>query len=390
MITHSNSSFIAGCCEREWTTTPSIPLWSKSTTVPVSFTSVPPPLINPPNTSLINNYTPAPGEMVTFGFESPGAAPDPTYPIASDQTLINPIPPSGHPEAPCGNASYPLVWAPGTLPPGFTTNTGSVVVPGEGAWELHYFSTDCDDMEELIFNPSNAANNWAMFKTTPFNVDLTAPTVTGLSLSNTSPLPGNLVTATYNCSDPISNTVASGLSSCGTYTGLGGVLSAGPLTSTFTVPAGANGSQIYSVTATDVAGNSSTATVNYFAGYEFEGFFAPVANAPAINKIEERTIVPLIFQVEKGSEAVVNGLKLAPSNGGTGTVSLTATNSSVCSTHVIASSLAVKSAFNSGLVGLGGGFYLFAWQVSVPEGACLDLVLNLGDGVSHHAIFQTK
>jgi hypothetical protein len=245
-------------------------------------------------------------------------------------------------------------------------------------------------MEELVFNPSNGANNWAMFKTMPFNVDLTAPKVTGLSLSNTSPLPGNLVTATYNCSDPISNAVASGLSSCGTYAGLGGVLSAGPLTSTFTVPAGANGPQIYSVTAKDVAGNSSTATVNYFAGYEFGGFFAPVANAPTINKIEERTIVPLIFQVEKGSGGVVNGLKLAPSNGGTGTVSLTATNSTVCTTHVIASSLTIKSAFNSGLVGLGGGFYLFAWQVNVPEGACLDLALNLGDGVLHHAIFQTK
>jgi hypothetical protein len=368
----SNSAFIGGCCEREWTTTPMIPLYSNSTSVPVSFTSVPPsiPVVNP------NNWVAAPGQSVTFGFEAPGAAPDPTFPVLHDQTLLNP---SLNTSAPCGSSTTPMKWTPGTNPPSFATS-GNVMVGGEGAYELHFFSTDCDEMQELIYAP-NGTNNWAKFKTTPFNVDLTKPTVTGPTLSTTTPLPGQQVMATYSCADPISNGVASGIATCGPHT------SAGPFTDTFTVPTNAQGPQTFSVTATDRAGNSTPASVGYSVNYDFDGFFFPVANAPTVNTIDERSVVPLIFQTERFGDTGVNGLKLVPS----GSASITGTNSAACSLpHVLVSPIVIKSFFNTGLIGLGNGFYVFAWQVNLPRNACIDLSLNLGDGVLHHAIFQTR
>jgi Dockerin type I domain len=105
------------------------------------------------------------------------------------------------------------------------------------------------------------------YSTSPFqaqlNVDSTHPMVTGLTLSPTMATPGQLVTASYTCSDPPTNGVASGIASCGTHTGLGGVLNTGTLNNTF--PAAAvKGPQSYSVTATDLAGNNSAPSIaNY-------------------------------------------------------------------------------------------------------------------------------
>jgi hypothetical protein len=384
-VPHSNSSFIAGCCEREWSTVPTMPLWSNSTSVPVSFMSTPPNATDPVTGMVINGYRPAPGQSVTYGYETPGgAALDPTFPIAGDVTLKNPIPPSTDPNAPCGSSNYPLTWSSQAV--GFPTSDTILNVP-EGAHELHFFSTDCDDMEELVFtSSSNPGQKWASFKTKLFNVDLTKPTITGPTLSTTTPLPGQVVTATYSCADPLSNGVASGVATCGTHT-FGGVPSTGTLTSTF--PATGTGPQTYSVTATDVAGNTFTASTPYSVNYAFEGFFLPVANAPAVNKINDRTIVPLVFQVEKAAEAEITGLKLASAGG---TVSITASNSNslLCTRHVPASSIPITSLFNSGLLGLGDGFYLFAWTTNLPSGACVDLSVNVGDGVSHDAIFQAR
>jgi uncharacterized repeat protein (TIGR01451 family) len=258
----TNSGFIAGCCEREWTTTPTIALWSNNKTVPVSFTSNPPSVPNPNP----NNWVAAPGQSVTFGFEAPGAAPDPTFPITSprpDQTLLNQPPPSGNVNAPCGSSTTPLNWGtPGTNPPGFNTS-GSVVVGGEGAYELHFFSTDCDDMEELIYAP-NGANNWAKFKTTLFNVDTTKPSVSAGPTLLPAPTTNNgvpnsyllnqSVTASYTCTDQISGGVASGIATCGAGNGNGAqnFPFASPVTTS------ATGSFNFTVNVTDVAGNTGT------------------------------------------------------------------------------------------------------------------------------------
>ncbi len=236
----SNSTFIFGCCEPEWHTTPTIALWNRTTTVPVSFQSNPPPA-NP-----TNGYRAAQGQSVTFGFESPGATPDPTFPVANDQTLMNSTACPTSPD-----------WSQQHAAP-FNTR-GNITVPGEGPWELHFFSTDCDDMQELQFTkPASDTQNWASFKTALFNVDLTPPVVTNLVLNpppvNGTYQLGQVVTATLTCTDPVSNLVASGIAKCGSAN------TNGSTTVTVTnvlVPTGTPGPQTFG--ATDVAGNSTVA-----------------------------------------------------------------------------------------------------------------------------------
>jgi uncharacterized repeat protein (TIGR01451 family) len=84
-----------------------------------------------------------------------------------------------------------------------------------------------------------------------------------VSLSTTAPLLGQQVTATFSCGDD-----NSGLAACGANvfapagTPLKGPLSVGPSQVSFNAPS-VTGPQTYSVTATDIAGNSFVASVNY-------------------------------------------------------------------------------------------------------------------------------
>jgi len=253
----SNSAMIAGCCEPEWNTVPSIPLWSNNTTVPVSFTTSPPTPANP-----TNGWVAAPNKSITWGEENLGATPDTTFPVATDQTVTNPTPcPS--------SGTWPAF---GTVPPSFTTPTGlSVTVPGEGEYEVHFFSTACDNQEELMFHSTisgGSTTNLATFKTAPFNVDMTPPTV-----SITLNPPGGYIaqnaslTASVTCTDPSSPTVPglfSGIAQCGSQSApqlFGGEQTVGPIP--ISLSTSTPGTYTFTAIAKDVAGNSSTASVTY-------------------------------------------------------------------------------------------------------------------------------
>jgi len=241
----SNSAFIEGCCEPEWNTVPTVPLYSKTTTVPVSFTANPPTAPPPPN----NNWVAAPNQSITWGVEAATVTLDPTFPIAGDMLATNPT-------------SCPSSWPPpGTTPPSFTANGTVSVTGGEGAYQVHFFSTACDGQEELLYIPQpNSQSNWAAFKTAPLNIDLTNPAVTGLTL-NPPPVNGTyqyqqMVTASLTCTDPISNGVASGIAMCGpgvtNYGGQNPVVVTNATVDTSTLG-------VHSFGATDVAGNAATA-----------------------------------------------------------------------------------------------------------------------------------
>jgi hypothetical protein len=252
----SNSTYVAGCCEPEWNTVATVPVWYNNKTVPVSFTT------SPPTGSYSNNWVAAPNQGITWGVEALGATPDPTYPVLGDQTVTN---------AACPPPPWPL---PGTTPLSFTA-TGTVTVTADGLYEVHYFSTACDNQEELVFTSStDPTQNWAAFKTAPFNVDLTKPTVSTPVLSpspvNGAYLPGQLgVTATVTCVDPVSNGVASGLVQCGKDSV--SPSPAPPATSQASFTSSANpvtipttvGPQTFTLTATDQAGNQGTGSVTY-------------------------------------------------------------------------------------------------------------------------------
>ena len=256
----SNSSFVLACCAPEWNTTPTVPLWTNNpASVPVSFTTVPPtnPLANP-----TNQWVPAPNQSITWGEENLGATPDTTFPVTGDQTVTNP--------APCPSA-WPT-WTgttPPPPPPSFSAS-GNVSVSGEGRYEVHYFSTACDNQEELLFPTSITTaptTNVATFKTAPFNVDLTKPTAaialsSGTYAQNSSPAP----TATVTCTDPSGSVpgLFSGIAGCGSqslpqsFTGNLQTVTATPTLSTSTL-----GTNTFTAIAIDAAGNSSTTSATY-------------------------------------------------------------------------------------------------------------------------------
>ena len=268
--TTTNSSYVFFCCEPEWQTTPTIPLWTNTVSVPASFSSAPPATPNPDP----NNFHPAQGNSIVFGAEPRGVSLDTTFPLPGEQTLNNPVP------CPALGAS-PTPWStqnPQTFSVNgqITTfdNNGTAVPLVEGAYDAHYFSVDCDAFEELVFpgqldiSPGTPGPNVATFKTAPFNIDTTKPSVTSIALNP----PGGYyaqnatgVTATVACNDPSSASVAnffSGVAMCASQTFAGNqqTVSTTPIPlNTATI-----GTQTFSATAVDVAGNtSSTSSVTY-------------------------------------------------------------------------------------------------------------------------------
>jgi hypothetical protein len=385
----SNSGFIAGGYEPEWMTTPTVALWSNSTTVPVSFTANPPTPPSLPD----NGWVAAPNQSITWGEEALGATPDTTFPVATDTTVSN-------------GTACPTAWPPhGTTPPSFTAG-GNVSASGEGAFEVHFFSTACDDQEELVFAaPIAPATNYLHFKTAPFNVDLTKPTITtpvlSVGLGNNVLALNSGATASFTCTDPTSNGVFSGIAGCGAKVTPSGTVSGLPQVKPVTgypVPTSSAGPQTLTVYATDEAGNtSSPGVVAYNVGYCITstdnagnlGFTAPVLNpgpnlaSPNVNSASVSQTIPLQITVTYCNGQPVTGLTFA-------SVTLTAANSTYCTVHDTDNTISTAAAGNSGWQNLGLGVYQYNWKPLPPKGACLSFSMNLGDGVQHTAYFSFK
>ena len=143
--TTTNSSYVFFCCEPEWQTTPTIPLWTNSTSVAASFNSAPPATPDPDN----NKFQAAQGASIVFGAEPRGALLDTTFPLPGEQTLNNTIP------CPALGAA-PTPWST-QHPQAFSVNgsittydkNGTATPLVEGAYDAHYFSVDCDALRRV-------------------------------------------------------------------------------------------------------------------------------------------------------------------------------------------------------------------------------------------------
>ena len=257
----AGSTQIFFCCEREWTTAASVPLWNKTTSVNVSFTSTPP---TAPTGDSANGWVPAPALGVLFGAKKHSdAAPDPVLPNFKDQQTA-----VGAPSCPVGSNN---VWGGLPTPVLFGSNgtlsksvdpTGKVSQPlAEGAYDLLYALQDCDEFlalgypSSIVVNGPEVPGNLASWPSVRFNIDTTKPTVGAITLTP----PGGYylqnapVKASFSCSDPISGGVASGIASCGSSSGFNG---ANPANVVLTpVTTSTIGSFNYTASATDLAGN---------------------------------------------------------------------------------------------------------------------------------------
>src|SRR5260370_28531830 len=276
-------------------------------------------------TPCANNWVAAPVSNLFYTFDPLANAPH--YPGTTDLTDLT--------NCPGTNCTVTT----GTPAASSTTTADFAPTPAmpfnEGQYLLQWSAADTVKIREryITINPTGSCPNPFPNVEGPFmppcystklfsaqiTVDNTPPTVTGLTLSPNTQMPGQNITASYTCSDPLSNGVASGLASCGKNLSLGGALGPLALNEMFTVPTGVNGTQSYSVKATDRAGNSFTASANYFAGYQFFGFFAPVSNPastipPVINVIKGGQTVPIKWQVLDWNSVGVIGLTVGLSN----------------------------------------------------------------------------
>jgi hypothetical protein len=124
-------------------------------------------------------------------------------------------------------------------------------------------------------------------------LDLTPPTVHILS-----PLDGAVylldeeVSADYSCSD------GAGVATC-----------AGPVPDGAPVDTGSVGSREFTVTASDAAGNTASATSRYRVVYDFDAFLWPVRNPPKVNTWIAGVPVPIRFELggNQGLDVIADG-----------------------------------------------------------------------------------
>ena len=149
---------------------------------------------------------------------------------------------------------------------------------------------------------------------------------------------------------------------------------------TVAVATGTVGAQSVAVSASDLAGNSTTVSCGYAVQYDFRGFKFPV-NGLEVNKAKAGRIIPIIWRIVDA-----NG------NGVTSVASFTSlTSVTIACPGEPADTIELYLPFATGLVNLGGGFWTTSWKTPASyAGTCRRMQLNLADGTTRTAPFQFK
>jgi hypothetical protein len=198
-------------------------------------------------------------------------------------------------------------------------------------------------------------------------IDKTEPTLAP-TISPTQGLLNNVPTVLLNSTPTASPNASDGLSgiasqSCGAVN----TSSVGPKSVT--------------CTATDVAGNTKTATLNYSVIYNWTGFFQPIDNTPTVNKAKAGSSIPVKFNLG-GNQ----GLNIfATGSPGSAPITCGTAPSDDIETYATAtaggSTLTYDTAANQ---------YVYVWKTeSAWAGSgCRQLTVRLTDGTTHTAVFN--
>lgn len=273
---HPNSAFIAVAGVPEDLTTVTVAgeqpgYWINTRQAAVTLSSQP-PLLNGSSLPGAGSFVPAPITSVTYGVSAANQVPTPASPVTTDTVVTNSIP--------CPTPSNPLD-PPATT---FTTAAQTVNFNADGTYLLHYYAQDCAGTREYHFTQDTLGNWSTSYYTVPVNVDTVAPvvasgpTLTPAPGANGAYTVGQSVTATYSCTDD-----RSGLVQCGatTYPFTAQKLDSGTLTSP--VNTSMPGSNTYTVTAVDAAGNHATATVQYTVAAAYDAAIHLQLNQTTVN-----------------------------------------------------------------------------------------------------------
>ncbi|MEZ4664061.1 MAG: PxKF domain-containing protein [Caldilineaceae bacterium] len=134
-------------------------------------------------------------------------------------------------------------------------------------------------------------------------------------------------------------------------------------------------------TATDNAGNTASATINYTVAYPWSGFLQPVDNFPTVNTVNAGQGIPVKFSLggEYGLNIFASGypkVQVVSCGGGSG-----------------GSSDPIEETVTAGNSSLqydpGSQTYTYVWKTDKSwAGTCRQLIVRLSDGVDHIARFQ--
>jgi hypothetical protein len=219
--------------------------WTNNATPYLQLSSQPPNLT-------VSGFVPSPILSISYGTSLASALPLPG--TTTDTTLTNP--------AGCSGVALPFTPAP--QPFSFTA---------DGQYLLHYYAQDCAGTKELLFTNTNSdgTGTWSThFYTFPINIDTVNPEASTPVLTPAPDALGNyqvgeVVTASYSCTDD-----RSGIVSCGSHNySSDGTTDTGALTSP--VDTGTPGMKSFIVNATDAAGNqASPKSVSYQVGAAYD------------------------------------------------------------------------------------------------------------------------
>ena len=134
------------------------------------------------------------------------------------------------------------------------------------------------------------------------------------------------------------------------------------------------------VTVDGVQGTIAPGTTNAkIAAWRFIGFAQPVDNNGVLNNARAGRVLPLKWQLLDANNNPVTNLLSAK----------VSTQSLTCINGTATDDIEQYSAGSSGLQNLGGGYYQLNWQTpNSYAGSCKTMLLDIGDGVSHKALFR--
>jgi alpha-tubulin suppressor-like RCC1 family protein len=182
---------------------------------------------------------------------------------------------------------------------------------------------------------------------------------------------GEVVSAEYTCSDEDGG---SGIALCTAWDPVNQVEVSDQLDTS-------GGPRTFTVRAVDHAGNETIETVNYGAGYAFEGFFDPVKNPTVINEMKAGRSIPVKFRLSDADGPITDTAAVTH---------IIVRKSSVCTKT--ASAEAVEGEVAGSTAGLrydpGAEQFVFTWQTDRKTKGCFELELMTNDGAKHVAWFK--
>ena len=199
-------------------------------------------------------------------------------------------------------------------------------------------------------------------------IDLTPPSISIASPANNSTvIVGSSASLSYACSDALS-----GVASC-----------TGPVPSGGTVNFSTPGAQSFTVNASDVAGNTASASVSVNVAYRFTGFLPPIQNPPVFNSVRAGQSVPVKWQLQNSSGAYIGDLATF--------TSLTASPIACDSSPVSIVGDSVDASGGSSLrYDAASNQFVYNWQTPSTASGCWALQLTLKDGTAHLAKFTLR